>query len=505
MAKPEPDSSKKSSPHQHSIDGYAIVEKIGAGSYSTVYKGFRTIGPRETVAIKCVEKSKLSTTGRENIITEIRMLKMLKHEYIVQMKDFQWDDRFIYIVMEYCDGGDLSAFIRKRHKLPETVCRKFMQQLATALKFLRQNNVVHLDLKPQNLLLTTQPRLSLKVGDFGFAQFLSNEAYHCSLRGSPLYMAPEMLIKRHYDAKVDLWSVGVIAYECLFGRAPYSSASIKQLHAKIAAQAPIEVPEGCVSRDCQDLLCRLLKHDPQERMSYEEFFAHPFLDLEHLPSEDSFKEGVKLIHEAVNKDANKEFKQAFMLYCQALQYFVPYIQAEQDPEKKTTLTTKVAEYTKRAEELKSVLQPQPLHRKTSPEPSVTKEKTTSTVTSTSNTGVTVTDSRSPTPMELMALCSTTPSLRDALEIGQAAQMYLAEGQYQLALDKFQASLGVLVPLLATEPLGPRKELLYRQVQDWLKQAESVKALMSCTKMDQTPIAAAENKACIVVAEACCIQ
>lgn len=71
---------------------------------------------------------------------------------------------------------------------------------------------------------------------------------------------------------------------------------------------------------------RLLKHNPEERISYEELFEHPFLDLEHLPSEESYKKGVALVHQAVQEDANKQFKQAFMLYCQALQYFVPYIQ-----------------------------------------------------------------------------------------------------------------------------------------------------------------------------------
>ena len=73
-------------------------------------------------------------------------------------------NRYIYIIMEYCDGGDLSRFIHKRHKLPESVCKKFMQQLAMALKFLRSNNICHLDLKPQNLLLVTGPQLTLKIG-----------------------------------------------------------------------------------------------------------------------------------------------------------------------------------------------------------------------------------------------------------------------------------------------------------------------------------------------------
>lgn len=77
--------------------------------------------------------------------------------------------------------------------------------------------------------------------DFGFAQYLSDEDKHNTIRGSPLYMAPEMLLARKYDARVDLWSVGVIMYECLFGKAPYSSSSFQELAEKIRSKAPVEV------------------------------------------------------------------------------------------------------------------------------------------------------------------------------------------------------------------------------------------------------------------------
>lgn len=113
--------------------------------------------------MKCVEKKQLSGAAVDNIITEITLLKMLKHEYIVEMKDFQWNDRYIFIIMEYCEHGDLSCFIRKRRTLPEATCKKFLQQLALALKFLRSHNVCHMDLKPQNLLLTSKPSLRLKL------------------------------------------------------------------------------------------------------------------------------------------------------------------------------------------------------------------------------------------------------------------------------------------------------------------------------------------------------
>lgn len=79
------------------------------------------------------------------------------------MKNFCWDDNYIYIILEYCDGRDLSWFIRKSRKLSEETCKKFLQQLALAMKYLRDNNICHMDLKPQNLLLSTKPTLTLKL------------------------------------------------------------------------------------------------------------------------------------------------------------------------------------------------------------------------------------------------------------------------------------------------------------------------------------------------------
>lgn len=146
------------------VSDYCLLERIGTGSYATVYKAFKKDQSREIVAIKCVDKGTLSKSAVDNLVTEIRLLNVLKHDHIVEMKDFFWDEGHIYIVMEYCDGGDLSSFIRKKHRLPENICRRFLQQLALALRYLRNHNVCHMDLKPQNLLLMRKPRLTLKVG-----------------------------------------------------------------------------------------------------------------------------------------------------------------------------------------------------------------------------------------------------------------------------------------------------------------------------------------------------
>ncbi|XP_046402513.1 serine/threonine-protein kinase ULK3-like isoform X2 [Ischnura elegans] len=338
------------------IEGYVIVEKIGSGTYSTVYKAFKKEGDRGVVAVKCVDKGKLSGSAVDNIVTEISLLKKLKHEHIVEMKDFSWDARCIYIIMEFCGGGDLSCFIKRRQKLPEATCKRFLQQLASALKYLRSKNVCHMDLKPQNLLLTSRVNPKLKLADFGFAQYLSDDDKECSLRGSPLYMAPEMLLNAEYDARVDLWSVGVIAYECLFGRAPYSSQNFQELADKIKARLKIEVPPASqISKDCRDLLAGLLQHDPNSRIDFEDFFKHPFLDLEHMPSEESYQKAIALVKEAVVKDSERKWNEAFKLYCDSLLYFIPTINAEVDAQKRMALKAKVDEYINRAEDLKLLL------------------------------------------------------------------------------------------------------------------------------------------------------
>lgn len=100
-------------------------------------------------------------------------------------------------------------------------------------------------------------------------------------------MAPEILLKNRYDAKADLWSIGVILYECLFGKAPYSSKTLQELLEKIKRKQKIDIPKNSkISQECEDLLSRLLNHCPEKRISFEDFFNHDFLDLKHAPSDD---------------------------------------------------------------------------------------------------------------------------------------------------------------------------------------------------------------------------
>lgn len=332
---------------------FVLTEKLGQGTYANVYKGYKKGHVREVVAVKCIKKSSLSKTSSENLIREIEILKSLDHDHIVKLKDFQWDDENIFLILEYCSGGDLSTYIRRYKKLPEQVARKFLRQLALALQYIRARNISHMDLKPQNLLLESKDNLVLKVGDFGFAQYLLGKEGRDNLRGSPLYMAVEMFCSEAYDASVDIWSTGVILHETLFGYAPFASGTYEELELKIRSNQPIVIPsQPRISTQCRDLLVKTLKRDPKERIIFEEFFCHPFVDLEHAPRLECLNKAISIVTDAVKYDKEENYGKAMELYCTALEYFLPAIDFEKDAEKKAAIRLRVKQYINRAEQLK---------------------------------------------------------------------------------------------------------------------------------------------------------
>lgn len=190
----------------------------------------------------------------------------------------------LYLVTEYCSGGDIASLLREKGHLEESVAQKLMHDLARALRALWQLQLVHRDVKPQNLLLSAKledPDCTLKVADFGFARALGPEILAETLCGSPLYMAPEILLGQRYDAKADLWSCGAVLYEMLVGKPPFSGRTQMELLQNIQrndVSIPIKVRQN-LSDICQSLIFALLRRNPVERISFEEFFNHPFISV----------------------------------------------------------------------------------------------------------------------------------------------------------------------------------------------------------------------------------
>uniref|UniRef100_A0A7N0U9N9 Protein kinase domain-containing protein n=1 Tax=Kalanchoe fedtschenkoi TaxID=63787 RepID=A0A7N0U9N9_KALFE len=264
------------------IGNYQVGRQIGSGSFSVVWLAKDPVLGTE-VAIKEIDTEKLSTKLQESLRSEISVLKKVYHPNIIRLHDIIEEPRKIHLVLEYCKGGDLSVYINRLGKVPEATAKHFMQQLAAGLQVLRDNNLIHRDLKPQNLLLSTKDNKAvLKIADFGFARSLQPRGLAETLCGSPLYMAPEIMQSQKYDAKADLWSVGAILFQLVTGRTPFNGNTQIQLLQNIMKSTDLYFPpnNNGLSSECKDLCRKLLRRNPVERLTFEEFFNHPFLSAE---------------------------------------------------------------------------------------------------------------------------------------------------------------------------------------------------------------------------------
>ncbi|XP_039363650.1 serine/threonine-protein kinase ULK2 isoform X3 [Mauremys reevesii] len=264
---------------------YSKKDLIGHGAFAVVFKGRHRKKTDWEVAIKSINKKNLS---KSQILLgkEIKILKELQHENIVALYDVQEMSNCVFLVMEYCNGGDLADYLQAKGTLSEDTIRVFLQQIAAAMRILHSKGIIHRDLKPQNILLSYASRrkssvsgIRIKIADFGFARYLHSNMMAATLCGSPMYMAPEVIMSQHYDAKADLWSIGTVIYQCLVGKPPFQANSpqdLRMFYEKNRNLIP-SIPRE-TSAYLADLLLGLLQRNQKDRMDFEAFFNHPFLD-----------------------------------------------------------------------------------------------------------------------------------------------------------------------------------------------------------------------------------
>ncbi|ONL93116.1 Serine/threonine-protein kinase ATG1a [Zea mays] len=247
------------------VGEYKLQGLVGRGSFAEVHRAAhrRTGAP---AAVKAIDRRLVDKRVHDGILQEREILRSIDHPNILRLLDTIDTTNMMYLVLEYCDGGDLDAFLHKHGRLPEAVAKDLMRQLAEGLKVLRGRNIVHRDLKPQNLLLSTNgDDIVLKIGDFGFARSLVHENLAATICGSPYYMAPEIWQGKDYDAKSDLWSVGIILFQLVTGKLPFTGSNAFQLHQNVMATDDLNFPseiEADLCPDCIDLCRRLLHRDP---------------------------------------------------------------------------------------------------------------------------------------------------------------------------------------------------------------------------------------------------
>lgn len=251
---------------------YHDYELLGKGTYSNVYKGYHKI-TKEPVAIKEIDLNK-NVKYINRFYKEIEILEKTDNINIINIITNIENKDYIFIIMEFCEKGDLRKFL-KRRPLKEQHVKKLMIQLVNGMQYMHNNNIYHRDLKPQNILIDKY--YNLKITDFGLAKDEEENPLFETICGSPMYMAPEIMKYKKYDKKADLWSLGVIFYELLTGKTPFTASNHAELLENIEKKKIYFPSHIKISHSARDLLIGLLNKDSKKRITWRELFNHEWL------------------------------------------------------------------------------------------------------------------------------------------------------------------------------------------------------------------------------------
>ncbi|KND03562.1 CAMK/CAMKL/MARK protein kinase [Spizellomyces punctatus DAOM BR117] len=270
----EQDVQGKRHSHQNRIGNYDFIRTIGEGSFAKVKLAVhRLLG--EKVAIKVIDKQTLPDSySVAHLHREAQIMRMLDHPNIVQLIEVMETKRELYLVLEYAPGGEVLDYIVAHGRLKESEAKKFVRQIVEALKYCHEGNVVHRDLKAENLLLNSS--MQIKISDFGLSNIFDRSKQLTTCCGSPVYSAPELIEgKRYIGPEVDAWSLGVNLYAMVVGDLPFAAKELKKLYDKVLS-GRYDIP-SYVSADCQDLISKLLTLDPKERYTCAQVLQHSWM------------------------------------------------------------------------------------------------------------------------------------------------------------------------------------------------------------------------------------
>ncbi|TGJ84523.1 hypothetical protein E0Z10_g4245 [Xylaria hypoxylon] len=302
--------SRSSFPRYPGLERWELLEKMGDGAFSNVYRARDRQGDAGEVAIKVVRRFEMNNMQRANILKEVQIMRQLDHPNIVKLIDFSESRQYYYIVLELAPGGELFHQIVNLTYFSEDLSRHVIVQVAKALEYLHEEmGVVHRDIKPENILFRPIPFVPTKVpkpkqpgdedkadegdfipgvgsggigkiqiADFGLSKIVWDKQTMTPC-GTVGYTAPEIVKDERYSKSVDMWALGCVLYTLLCGFPPFYDESIEILTEKVAkGQFTFLSPWwDDISKSAQDLIGHLLTVDPDKRYTIKEFLSHPWI------------------------------------------------------------------------------------------------------------------------------------------------------------------------------------------------------------------------------------
>lgn len=279
---------RKAIGYESFFDYYEIIDDIGQGKFGVVKLGVHK-NTKLRVAIKTIKKENLKTKQDQELVkTEIDIMKLCRHPHIVSLLDHFENSDYIFIVMEYIQGSDLTKYVQryyggKNNKiLPEKRVAELMKQLASGLEYLHHFGIIHRDLKPDNLMMTEKSiTADIKIMDFGLSKMMHHDEKVADGFGTLSFVAPEVLVRKPYNSKVDVWSLGVTIFNLLSGELPFDDAhDNEEAIARKVVFSEVEFTSKIwekITKECKALIKECLIKDPEKRISIKQFLEHQWI------------------------------------------------------------------------------------------------------------------------------------------------------------------------------------------------------------------------------------
>ncbi|XP_060016424.1 serine/threonine-protein kinase SIK3 isoform X6 [Lagenorhynchus albirostris] len=272
---PRPSAPASRGPVPARIGYYEIDRTIGKGNFAVVKRATHLV-TKAKVAIKIIDKTQLDEENLKKIFREVQIMKMLCHPHIIRLYQVMETERMIYLVTEYASGGEIFDHLVAHGRMAEKEARRKFKQIVAAVYFCHCRNIVHRDLKAENLLLDAN--LNIKIADFGFSNLFTPGQLLKTWCGSPPYAAPELFEGKEYDGpKVDIWSLGVVLYVLVCGALPFDGSTLQNLRARVLS-GKFRIP-FFMSTECEHLIRHMLVLDPNKRLSMEQICKHKWMKL----------------------------------------------------------------------------------------------------------------------------------------------------------------------------------------------------------------------------------